>query len=604
VTERTKQDRGRLIVFEGPDGVGKSTLSRAFADHLREHGSRCELMSFPGRDPGTLGQLVYQLHHDDPTVRGISRPTPTSLQALHIAAHLEAIERRIVPALDAGADVILDRFWWSTWVYGVAGGVNRRVLEGLIDAERAAWEGVTPHVVVLVRRPAPIDREDPLPLWLKLRDGYDRLARKEAALYAVQVVENTATPSEGLAQIVRVVEAPKTGVLPALVRGRARGRERHRGQQETSKSLFGDEDSGDDGPAETTAGPLVLTHLLPVKPTVVFDTYWRFAAERQAVFFRRFGGSPPPWTDDNIVAQYKFTNAYRASDRVSQYLIRRVIYRDDLPASVPEVFFRVMLFKLFNKIETWERLEAEFKNVTFEGYSFKAYDRVLSQAMTRGESIYSAAYIMPSGGSQLGHDRKHRNHLSLLERMMTDRLPEQVAGAPNMQRVFELLRGYPTIGDFLAYQYATDLNYSEVTNFTEMEFVVPGPGALDGIRKCFADRGGLSEPEIIRLVADRQEREFERLGLTFQSLWGRPLQLIDCQNLFCEVDKYSRVRHPTIAGISGRTRIKQKYVRHPGPLSYWYPPKWRINERIANEQQSARDDRRWVEPSGPIAEGA
>src|SRR5205814_1669798 len=153
---------------------------------------------------------------------------------------------------------------------------------------------------------------------------------------------------------------------------------------------------------------------------------------------------------------------------------------------------------------------------------------------------------------------------------------ERLADAPSMQRAFELLRGYPTIGDFLAYQFATDLNYSELTDFTEMEFVVPGPGALDGIRKCFADAGGLNEPELIRFVADRQEKEFERLGLDFRSLWGRPLQLIDCQNLFCEVDKYARVAHPDIAGVSGRTRIKQKFRAKQEPLLQTYPPKWRL----------------------------
>ena len=113
-----------------------------------------------------------------------------------------------------------------------------------------------------------------------------------------------------------------------------------------------------------------------------------------------------------------------------------------------------------------------------------------------------------------------------------------------------------------------------------MDFVVPGPGALDGIRKCFLDRGGLNEPEIIRLMVDRQEDEFARLGIEFQPLWGRRLQLIDCQNLFCEVDKYSRVAHPEIAGVSGRQRIKQKYSLSDEPLECWYPPKWGINKAI------------------------
>jgi hypothetical protein len=154
-----------------------------------------------------------------------------------------------------------------------------------------------------------------------------------------------------------------------------------------------------------------------------------------------------------------------------------------------------------------------------------------------------------------------------------------------MKDAFELLRSYPTIGDFLAYQYATDINYSTVTNFDEMAFTAPGPGARDGIRKCFSELGGLNEGEVIKLVADRQEKEFQRLGLEFWSLWGRPLQLIDCQNLFCEVDKYARIMHPEISGITGRTRIKQKYQSNFSPIAYWYPPKWHLNERIAAESK-------------------
>lgn len=323
------------------------------------------------------------------------------------------------------------------------------------------------------------------------------------------------------------------------------------------------------------------SHLSPLKLTAVFDSYWRFAVERQNVFFRRLAGEPSPWTTDPIVLAHKFTNAYRASDRVSQYLVRHVIYREDLPTSGAEVLFRTLLFKLFNKIETWKLLEQTFGSITFKDYRFEHYDAVLSQAMRAGKRIYSAAYIMPPGGSAFGHSAKHQNHLRLLERMMADNLAGQLEKMQRMQQAFELLRSYPTIGDFLAYQFVTDINYSEITNFSEMDFVIPGPGAKDGIRKCFADSAGLNEAELIRLMVDNQEREFERLGISFQSLWGRRLQLIDCQNLFCEVDKYARVAHPDVSGISGRTRIKQKFTPTGSLVDPWYPPKWEINEKIA-----------------------
>lgn len=324
--------------------------------------------------------------------------------------------------------------------------------------------------------------------------------------------------------------------------------------------------------------PVVFSRLAPAKVTVVYDTYWRFAAERQRIFFRQMNGEAPPWTDDPTLRQYKFTNAYRASDRVSQYLIQHVIYEGD--QSLEETFFRTLLFKFFNKVGTWELLTRAFGFLSSTDYSVKHYSSVLEKALTKGIPIYSAAYIMPSGGRSLIGERKHCMHLKLLERMMRDRLPSRLTDARSMKTAFELLRSYPTIGDFLAYQYVTDLNYSSLLNYSEMEFVVPGPGARDGIRKCFEDLGGLNGTEIIKVIADRQESEFDRLGLRFQTLWGRRLQLIDCQNLFCEVDKYARIEHPEISGVTGRTRIKQRYRINPAPITYWYPPKWGLNERI------------------------
>ncbi|MFT9221199.1 nucleotide kinase domain-containing protein [Gluconobacter oxydans] len=334
--------------------------------------------------------------------------------------------------------------------------------------------------------------------------------------------------------------------------------------------------------AARPAVPVIVSrHLAPAKTTAVYDSYWRFAAERQHVFYRRVLGRPWPWTDNPILGTYKFTNAYRASDRVSQFLIRNVIYRDDLLGEFEEIVFRTLLFKLFNKIETWQRLEDALGPITFRDYRFDRYDAVLTDAMAQGLRIYSAAYIMPPGSSAFGCKAKHQNHLKLLELMMAQSLPAKLAAARTMQEGFNLLRAYPTIGDFLAYQFVTDINYSEVTDFSEMDFVIPGPGARDGLRKCFADTGGLNDAELIRLMADRQQEECARLGLEFPSLWGRPLQLIDCQNLFCEVDKYARVAHPEASGWTGRTRIKQKFSAQLAPIQFWYPPKWGINSRIA-----------------------
>ena len=587
-SSRAMKTEGQLVVFEGPDGVGKSTISAEVARLLNANASVCELITFPGREPGSLGKLVYEIHHS-PTQFGIVSLTPTSKQALHIAAHLDAIERYIVPALASGRHVLLDRFWWSTWVYGMVGGMDRHVLKRMVELERSFWGRLQPATVILIRRDSPINRGDKLKDWYRLAKAYDRLAIKEARSYPVSVVENTGSLEQVIARVLAICAGITSKMIPREGTGRESG---SLPEVEQEGVGFGPRAGSLPAEAFSVSRPVeakltILVHLLPAKPTTVFDTYWRFAVERQKVFFDRIAGKPAPWTSDPVISTYKFTNAYRASDRVSQYLIRNVIYRDDLSATHREIFFRIMLFKIFNKIETWQLLEKKLGIIDFESYSFEIYDKIFCQAMAEGSPIYSAAYIMPTGGRGSGETRKHRLHLRLIEKMVLDGLPDKLAETKSMHRAFDMLLSYPTIGDFLAYQFVTDINYSQILNFSEMDFVVPGPGALDGIRKCFADRGGLSEAEIIKLVTDIQSREFERLGLEFLSLWGRPLQLIDCQNLFCEVDKYSRIVHPEFAGLSGRTRIKQKFTCNEQHIHYWYPPKWGLNAKI-NDAVGAR----------------
>jgi len=309
-----------------------------------------------------------------------------------------------------------------------------------------------------------------------------------------------------------------------------------------------------------------------LKVTTVFDTYWRFAAARQEIFMRRLEGIRPPWSDDPILSTYRFTNPYRASDRVSQYMIRHVLYDGD--RSIEEVFFRALLFRLFNKVETWERLDSVLGPLTWGDFDYGSYVEVLDAATGSGQRIYSGAYIIPS--PRFGSQRKHHNQLKLLERMMNEGVPHRVRAAGSFLEVFDIIRSYPSFGNFLSFQFSIDLNYSEILEFSENEFVVAGPGAQAGIRKCFSDMGGASYEEVIQTVAEVAKGEFERLDLTFKTLWGRELHLVDYQNLFCEVDKYARVAFPTLTAESPRRRIKRKYSPNPAPLPQWYPPKWKL----------------------------
>jgi hypothetical protein len=321
----------------------------------------------------------------------------------------------------------------------------------------------------------------------------------------------------------------------------------------------------------------------PVVRPEVHDAYWRFAAHRHEIFLKRFEGDPDPWGDDKILRRYKFCNSYRAADRVSQYMIREVIYgegTEDLAAE--DVFLRIVLFRLFSKETTWDALEEATGGLRRETLEVETLGDLLEDLRSRGP-IYTAAFILaaPSG---YGHKAKHRNHLALVADMFREGgLGADLGRARSLDDVFEALVAYPMIGPFLGYQIAIDLNYSAELDFDENEFTMPGPGALRGIEKVFTDTAGHSAQELIMSMVERQEEEFERLGLEFEGLFDRPLKAIDCQGLFCETDKYSRAAFPELK--SNRVRIKQEFAPSSTPLKLFFPPKWEINEKVAAAEE-------------------
>lgn len=298
---------------------------------------------------------------------------------------------------------------------------------------------------------------------------------------------------------------------------------------------------------------------------------FRFAAERQNIFYRRRAGLFP-WTEDFILEKFKFTNSYRVLDRVSQFLVKDVIYKDGFTSE--ETFYRILLFKIFNKIETWQALEERLGRLVVSTDSLRVIEKGLDE-ISESQTIFSGAYIMPSGSKKFGFSRKHKSYLFVLKMMYQDDLHQKVLNSKSLKDVFLLLLEYPLIGPFLGFQFAIDLNYSDFLDFDEMDYVVAGPGALDGISKCFTDIDCSAE-YIIRYLAECQDELFEYFGVEFSSLGVRKLQLIDWQNLLCETSKYTRVSLPHIAGVSGRTRIKQRFKPNSKKIDYFFPPKWGV----------------------------
>ena len=297
---------------------------------------------------------------------------------------------------------------------------------------------------------------------------------------------------------------------------------------------------------------------------------------------RRAGGEPGPWTDDPILSTYKFCNVFRASDRVSQYMIRNVVYSDN-KANPADLLFRIIAFRMFSRNETWDAIVKFLGRQPFiRDLEDETFREALEFALEEQGKLYTGAFIL-CANQAYGHHKKYLNHIALFRHMfIQDGLAEKLLAAGSLAEIYALLHTYPLMGNFMSYQIAIDLNYSAYINFSENDFTKAGPGAQRGIKKAFESTGDLSDEEIIQWMVVHQDEEFSRLGLKFSGLWGRKLQAIDCQGLFCELDKYCREAAPDIK--SARVRIKAKFAQSAEPLALFFPPKWEINAPITETQ--------------------
>tara|TARA_B100000575_G_scaffold287138_1_gene284977 strand:+ start:5420 stop:6019 length:600 start_codon:yes stop_codon:yes gene_type:complete len=107
-----------LINFEGIDGCGKSTQIHLLKQYLEEQGRRVQVYREPGGTP--IAEEIRSILLDSK-----SNVSAISELLLFSAARAQLVQEKIIPALDNGTTVILDRFYDSTTAYQ---GYGRSVL--------------------------------------------------------------------------------------------------------------------------------------------------------------------------------------------------------------------------------------------------------------------------------------------------------------------------------------------------------------------------------------------------------------------------------------------------------------------------------------------
>jgi hypothetical protein len=164
--------------------------------------------------------------------------------------------------------------------------------------------------------------------------------------------------------------------------------------------------------------------------------------EREAVFE----------ASDRVLKQHMYCNVYRIQDRGTQFLLAEVLAKG--PQDLYELVFRLLIYRVFNKIATWKHLvNSHFgPTLTWKDFNIDQYVDVLENRPDSHGALYTGAYQVTSS-KELGNDSPlHVLHLRFIHVAMSSGLPARLAGCRYYIDAYNLLLQYPGIGPFNANQ--------------------------------------------------------------------------------------------------------------------------------------------------------
>lgn len=285
----------------------------------------------------------------------------------------------------------------------------------------------------------------------------------------------------------------------------------------------------------------------PVFDEEVLEIFKHFVAERYKMhILKDVEGKPFPWTNDQILSMYRFTNVRREQDKNSKYLLG--IMKEHGNKFTYDMLCNIMTFRLFNHIDTY-KLVGDW--IDFEAYDEKKVRSQLASA-PKDHHYYTNAYMTS------GTIRGFREMLPYKEEFKVMNIPNivnifgpvlysAISVAESPQEVidaFETLRG---INDFIAYQLFVDLTFLDDFPWSENEFVLSGPGCSRGLRYLFRDNDGLSDEELLFWLRDNcpVTKEWCMVNMTDLPEYDRCMNVMSLENCMCELSKYMRAYYDT-----------------------------------------------------------
>jgi hypothetical protein len=293
--------------------------------------------------------------------------------------------------------------------------------------------------------------------------------------------------------------------------------------------------------------------------------FFDFCNERHAIYLRRQRGDTWPWTDDEILQKYKFTNIYRELDAGTIWLREHIRepYADDA-----ELFFNIAMYRRYNRIEC-----AEFLGY-IHSYSALDTEADVEEYKRDGGKVFTSAYMTCAGirdaDGTLSKSKVHQIFYIGFGELWDRRHDAEPQPGDSLESAFNRLLAahIPSFGPFIAYEVVSDLRWTRyLENAPDiLTWANTGPGAARGIGRILGydvkwhqDRYTYEEFVAQRSLYQNHDLMLEmmqkllHISPNYLADWMPPFEMREIEHSLCEFDKYERAR-------LGEGRPKQQFT--------------------------------------------
>lgn len=281
--------------------------------------------------------------------------------------------------------------------------------------------------------------------------------------------------------------------------------------------------------------------------------FFAFIGERERIRLRREAGSPAPWTEDKILATYKFTNVRRHHDRTSKELIEDFYSYHQAPAyNRGDVLLNCALFRYFGTIEFARAIG--WQDIAL--FNPERVKSIAKQRLGEGLKVFTGAYVITNQGIAAPKQNVVMDYfIDGLIKAMPDliQIVEDTHRWEDLTARMRKINGFGGTG-FMTKEVLLDTMYTGFWGPVDGDgksfpvdwwsYTPIGPGALRGAARLLGHddpktsegrRAGKAAASVIKDLYDNQDDYWPSIQ------WGM-LAPHDFQFQLCEFDKYERVR--------------------------------------------------------------